>query len=145
MNRFIACSNQRAFHADEGLKHLVFLCIFLTQGVRQNVKTIAVMAFWSVVLFNHVADLNHRFCLNLATSSLWLVVHVLLLLDNFLLTGLIFHNVFEVNAEHAASETEVTDLDCAVVVEKDVAGLEVSVNNLGGMQICEAAEDIVDD
>lgn len=81
----------------------------------------------------------------MTTSSLWLVVHVLLLLDNFLLTGFIFHHVFEINSEHAASETEVTNLHSTVVVEKDVAGFEVSVNNLGGMKICKPAEDIVND
>jgi len=59
MNRFIACSDQRAFYADERLKHLVLLRVFLSQEVRQNVEAITVMLFWCVVLFNHIADLNH--------------------------------------------------------------------------------------
>jgi hypothetical protein len=45
----------------------------------------------------------------------------------------------------ASRETEVTDLELAVGVDQKVTGLQVSMEDVGGVDILETAEDLVDE
>lgn len=44
-----------------------------------------------------------------------------------------------------ASKTEITDLELTIGVDEKVTGLEVTMKNIGGMDVLEAAESLVDE
>ena len=48
------------------------------------------------------------------------------------------------NLAIASSEAEVANLEFAVGIDKQVTGLQISVENVGGMDVLEAAEDLID-
>jgi hypothetical protein len=43
----------------------------------------------------------------------------------------------------AASKPEITNLDGAVIIDKDIGGLDVPVDHLARMQVLECTEDVV--
>jgi hypothetical protein len=47
------------------------------------------------------------------------------------------------NSFQAAGEAEVADLNRAVIVNQDVCGFQITVDDLTSMQIVEAAEHVV--
>ena len=42
-------------------------------------------------------------------------------------------------------ETKITDLEIAVLIDEDVAGLQVAVDDTGGMHVFEPAQDLVEE
>lgn len=62
-----------------------------------------------------------------------------------IITGQFLLDLNPIDAFHAASQAEIANLNRAVVVNENVAWLQISVDNLSFVQVAEAAQNIIHD
>ena len=58
---------------------------------------------------------------------------------------LIIMDLLPINTVHTTGQPEITNLDRAVIVDKDIARLQVPMDDLRLVKVAQAAEDVIDD